>query len=54
MDGLFNILESARQQGVSKIVLALSAALYGNSYIPPHKESYPTVPLSPYAVVKIC
>jgi len=52
VDGMFNVLESARQQGVSKIVLALSAALYGNSYSPPHKESYPTVPLSPYAVGK--
>jgi UDP-glucose 4-epimerase len=52
VDGMFNVLESARQQNVPKIVLASSAALYGNEYAPPHKETFPTVPLSPYAVGK--
>lgn len=51
IDGLFNVFESARQQQVPKIVLASSAALYGN-IAPPHKESFPPVPLSPYAVGK--
>ncbi|NLV26198.1 MAG: NAD-dependent epimerase/dehydratase family protein [Methanomicrobiales archaeon] len=52
IDGLFAILEAARTCGVPKIVLASSAALYGNDYLPPHKESLPSVPLSPYAVGK--
>jgi len=52
VDGLFNVLEAARLSGVPKIVLASSAALYGNSYVPPHKEIFPVVPLSPYAVGK--
>jgi len=52
VDGLFTVLESARLSGVSNIVLASSAALYGNLYAPPHTESLPAVPLSPYAVGK--
>lgn len=52
VDGLFNVLEAARLSGVPKIVFASSAALYGNSYAPPHKETFPIVPLSPYAVGK--
>ncbi|MFH0967810.1 MAG: GDP-mannose 4,6-dehydratase [Methanobacteriota archaeon] len=52
VDGLFNILEAARVGRVLKVVLASSAALYGNLYSPPHKESFPADPLSPYAVGK--
>ncbi|PKL60799.1 MAG: GDP-mannose 4,6-dehydratase [Methanomicrobiales archaeon HGW-Methanomicrobiales-4] len=52
VDGVFNILDSARRCNVHKIVFASSAALYGNSYSPPHKESFPADPLSPYAVGK--
>jgi len=52
VDGTFNIFESARVRSVPKIVLASSAALYGNSYDPPHNESFPADPLSPYAAGK--
>lgn len=52
VDGMFNILEAARIGKVFKVVLASSAALYGNAYSPPHKESFPVEPLSPYAVGK--
>ncbi|PWR69738.1 GDP-mannose 4,6-dehydratase [Methanospirillum lacunae] len=52
VDGMFNVLESARKEKVPKIVFASSAALYGNAYVPPHKESFPPIPLSPYAVGK--
>ncbi len=52
IDGVFTVLEAAREKNVRKIVLASSAALYGNSYLPPHKEEFPIVPLSPYAVGK--
>lgn len=52
IDGLFEVFEAARLTGVPKVVLASSAALYGNDYLPPHKETFPSVPLSPYAVGK--
>ena len=53
IDGLFEVFEAARIAKVPKIVLASSAALYGNAYDPPHKESFSPVPLSPYAVGKL-
>lgn len=52
IDGLFEVFEAARLARVPKIVLASSAALYGNDYLPPHKETVQSVPLSPYAVGK--
>lgn len=52
VSGTFNILEAARIIKVPKVVIASSAALYRNSYAPPHKESFPVDPLSPYAVGK--
>lgn len=52
VDGFFTVLETARRSRIKKMVLASSAALYGNSYTPPHHESLPAVPLSPYAVGK--
>ncbi|WP_181391369.1 GDP-mannose 4,6-dehydratase [Methanospirillum stamsii] len=52
IDGLFEVFEAARLVGVPKIVLASSAALYGNDYLPPHEETFVSVPLSPYAVGK--
>ena len=51
VDGVFNILEASRVSNVPKVVLASSAALYGSS-APPHKESFPVDPLSPYAIGK--
>ncbi|HWQ66605.1 MAG TPA: NAD-dependent epimerase/dehydratase family protein [Methanospirillum sp.] len=51
VDGVFNILEAAHVGRVPKVVLASSAALYGSS-APPHNESFPVDPLSPYAVGK--
>jgi UDP-glucose 4-epimerase len=52
VDGFFSVLEVARKSRINKMVLASSAALYGNSYSPPHYESLQAVPLSPYAVGK--
>lgn len=52
IDGFFNVLEAARKQKIAKIVLASSAALYGNNCSPPHNEIFPVDPLSPYAVGK--
>ncbi|MEI6289457.1 MAG: SDR family oxidoreductase [Chloroflexota bacterium] len=46
------LLESARQAGVKRVVLASSAAVYGNSNLIPLPEDTPLEPLSPYAVSK--
>jgi UDP-glucose 4-epimerase len=52
VSGTFNVLEGARIGDVPRVVIASSAALYGNSYVPPHKETFQAEPLSPYAVGK--
>lgn len=50
--GTENVLESARKQGVKRVVLASSAAVYGDSNAMPLKEDSRLFPLSPYAVSK--
>lgn len=51
--GTLNILESARQEGVKRVVFAASAAAYGDDPGLPKTESMPVKPLSPYAVDKL-
>lgn len=46
------VLEAARKQGVKRVVLASSAAVYGDSNAMPLKENTHLYPLSPYAVSK--
>lgn len=46
------ILEAARKAGVKRVVLASSAAVYGDSEALPLEEETPLRPLSPYAVSK--
>lgn len=50
--GTINILEAARSAGVKKVVLASSAAVYGDNQDLPLKESTPCGSLSPYAASK--
>ena len=50
--GTARLLESARQAGVARVVLASSAAVYGNSTAFPLREDQPPRPLSPYAATK--
>jgi UDP-glucose 4-epimerase len=53
ISGTLNILEAARTCGVKRVVVASSAAVYGNSpELPKHEEMLPE-PMSPYAVAKI-
>lgn len=46
------LLEAARKTGVGRVVLASSAAVYGDSEVIPLDETVPLQPFSPYAVSK--
>lgn len=46
------LFEAARKHGVRRVVVASSAAVYGDSDALPLQESAPTRPLSPYAASK--
>lgn len=50
--GTENLMQAGRKAGVSKMVLASSAAVYGDNEAIPLKEDLPTCPLSPYAASK--
>lgn len=51
--GTLNVLEAARQSGVTRVVIAASAAAYGDLPELPKREDMPLKPLSPYATDKI-
>jgi UDP-glucose 4-epimerase len=50
--GTSNLLEAARKAGVKRVVIASSAAVYGDSEAMPLVEETPLRQLSPYAVSK--
>ncbi len=51
--GTMNVLISAREHGVKRVVLASSSAIYGDTGTQPQKEDFPPQPLSPYGASKI-
>jgi UDP-glucose 4-epimerase len=51
--GLLNVLESASAAHVRKVVLASSAAIYGDNPTVPKTESMIPEPKSPYAITKL-
>lgn len=51
--GTFNIVQAARRNGVKRVVMASSAAIYGNDPALPKVESMRPQPESPYAIGKI-
>jgi UDP-glucose 4-epimerase len=52
LTGTLNLLEAARQTGVQRVVLACSAAIYGNQPDVPKTEAMPAGPSSPYGLEK--
>ena len=51
--GLLNVLEAAANAGSRKLVLASSAAIYGNNPTVPKVETMLPEPKSPYAITKL-
>jgi len=51
--GTLNVLISAREANVKRVVYASSSSVYGDSPTLPKHEDMPTNPLSPYAVSKL-
>jgi UDP-glucose 4-epimerase len=52
--GTLNILESARNAGVKKVINASSSSVYGKALYYPLDEKHPALPISPYGVSKLC
>ena len=53
IDASLNVLVSARDAGVKRVVYAGSSSAYGNTPTLPKVETMPTAPLSPYALQKL-
>jgi len=51
--GTMQVLQMAQESGVRRVIIASSAAIYGDSDKLPLKETEPPMPLSPYAVHKL-
>jgi UDP-glucose 4-epimerase len=51
--GTVNILEAAKNNGVRKVILASSGAVYGNNLEPPYSEDQVGAPSSPYGASKL-
>lgn len=51
--GTLEVLETARQSSVRRVVLSSSCAVYGDPAEMPVKETIPASPLSPYAAHKL-
>ncbi len=53
VNGLLTVLEEATKAGVKKVVLASSAAIYGDNPIVPKVETMYPEPKSPYGITKL-
>jgi UDP-glucose 4-epimerase len=51
--GTHNVIEAARETGISHIVFASSSAVYGNEVPLPTPESATSAPISPYGASKL-
>lgn len=52
--GTVTLMEAMRDVGVHRVVLISSGAVYGEQAVQPLRESAIPLPLSPYAVSKLC
>ena len=53
LNGALHVLLAARDAGVKRVVMASTAAAYGNDAWLPHTETRLPQPLSPYALTKV-
>lgn len=53
VEGTLNILDSARSNGVRRVVYASSSSIYGENPALPKQEDMTPMPISPYAVAKL-
>jgi len=53
VEGTLNVILSARDHGVRRVVFASSSSVYGNAPGMPRREDQPLAPLAPYAVAKL-
>jgi len=51
--GTLNVLQASLDAGVTKVIIASSAAVYGNNPILPKREDMLPEPASPYAISKL-
>jgi UDP-glucose 4-epimerase len=52
INGTLNVLLSARDNKIEKVVFASSSSVYGDTKVLPKTETMPVNPLSPYALTK--
>lgn len=52
-NGILNVLQAAKDNGVKKVVFASSSAIYGNDLAIPKRENMLPDPQSPYAISKL-
>lgn len=50
---LINLLEGARQGGVRRVIFSSSGGVVYGEGVPPHVETAPKLPISPYGVTKL-
>jgi len=51
--GLLNVLEAAKYNKVKKVILASSAAIYGDNPVSPKRTDMAPAPKSPYGITKL-
>ena len=53
VEGTYNVLESARREGLRRVVITSTSEVYGTARSMPIDESHPLQPQSPYSASKI-
>jgi UDP-glucose 4-epimerase len=53
VDGTVNILQSAVDHDIDRVIIASSSSVYGKPEYLPYDEDHPTEPVSPYGVSKL-